>query len=56
VTNNTQQDYKILQRNDPQNLAEDIAEWTSDGYRLAGGVAVFLDKQDRPVFVQAVVR
>jgi hypothetical protein len=56
MTEYTQLDYKILQRNDPQNLAEDVAEWTSNGWRLKGGVAVFLDKQHRPVFVQAIVR
>lgn len=36
----TQIDYKILARNNPDFLCQDVEEWTAAGYRLIGGLTV----------------
>lgn len=52
----TQVDYKVLSRSKLSFLEEDVAEYTHDGYRLIGGIAVYLDNDGNPVFLQAVAR
>jgi Domain of unknown function (DUF1737) len=52
----TQLDYRILSRSNASFLEEDVAEHTHDGYRLIGGVSVYIDEDGKPVFNQAVAR
>lgn len=48
--------YTILTDDNPNHLQQEVVEWLSDGYLLAGGIAIYKDEGERPVFVQALYR
>jgi hypothetical protein len=56
MKNSNQIDYKVLSRTKPSFLEEDIAEWSSDGYKLVGGLSVYVNRQGVTVYAQAVAR
>jgi hypothetical protein len=49
-------EYQILTNGNPNQLQEEVAEYLFDGFKLAGGLAVYEDEMGKPVFCQAVVQ